>query len=257
MQFVPAGSNEGALARVLIIGEPGTGKTRLAGTFPNPLFVDLENGAETARPGGVNRFIVPTDSNTVAAVNKIINACKKPAQDNTIQFQVNDQSFPVSTLVIDSLDAIQQSIKAFEILRGRTRMERNDWDALMNRMMPLVLGWNSLPIHVVAIAHVKRSNGEGSKPGNMDLAVQGAMRTQMPRWFDYILHVVAGKNGKRHVIIQPMPINGYSYLAKDRHNRLAKLSDSSHIPLPANEDGYPEDRIARIICGLSAAETEQ
>ena len=46
--FVPAGAGTPDRARVCILGEPGSGKSRLAATFPDPLFIDLENGAGTA-----------------------------------------------------------------------------------------------------------------------------------------------------------------------------------------------------------------
>ena len=70
----------------------------------------------------------------------------------------------------------------------------------------------------------------------------------MPRWFDYILHLVAGSDGKRFVISQPMTVKGYQYKAKDRHNLLAGMASNSVIELPA-EDGYPSSQITNVIIG--------
>jgi hypothetical protein len=87
----------------------------------------------------------------------------------------------------------------------------------------------------------------------MDFGVQGALKVQMPRWFDYILHITTGADGKRYVVTQPTISKGYRYLAKDRHGRLTPLGKSGIIDLLA-KDGYPDDLIARTICGTSAAE---
>jgi len=250
-QFIPAGSGARGPARVCILGEPGVGKTRLAATFPDPLFLDLENGAGTARPDGVNRIVIPTDRNALSEVRRVIQALRKtPCEDGSILYTIDQETIKVRTLVIDSVDAIQQPVKMFEILRGRTKMERQDWDTLLNKLTPLVLEWNALPINVVVTAHTRRLDGEGGRPGTMGFSVQGSLKAQMPRWFDYILHIVAGPDGKRFVVAQPTISKGYRYVAKDRHGTLGHLGKNGIIELPA-QDGYPSSDIARAICGAT------
>lgn len=229
-----------------------THNTRLSATFPDPLFLDLENGAATARREGVNRILIPTDANAASNVLSIINRLASlPVQDGRILFKPEgaDQAVPVATLVIDSLDALQQSIKMFRILRGRTKMELQDWDMLLNELQPLVLAWNALPIHVVVVAHSKREEGEEGRPGDMNFSVQGSLKAQIPRWFDYILHIAAGADGKRYVVTQPTISRGYRYTAKDRHGRLKELGKNGIIELES-EDGYPDNTIANRICGI-------
>jgi hypothetical protein len=153
-------------------------------------------------------------------------------------------------VVIDSIDAIQQPVKMYEVLRGRSRMERNDWDTLLNLLTPLVLDWHAVPINVVVIAHTKRTDGEDNKPGTMDFGVQGSLKAQMPRWFSHILHIVTGPEGQRYLVTQPMISKGYRYMAKDRHGTLAHLGKNGFSELTADEDGYPTDAIARAICKL-------
>ncbi len=251
--FVPAGDCQRSPVRACILGDPGAGKTRLAATLPDPLFLDLENGAGTARKGGVNRIVIPTDAQAASAALAIINRLAAlPGVDAVIRFKPDGSAaeLPVGTLVIDSIDAIQQSIKMFRILKGRTKMEIQDWDTLLNELLPLVLAWNSLPVNVVVIAHTRReeSKKEGS-PGDMGFGVQGSLKAQIPRWFDYILHIATGADGKRFVVTQPTIARGYRYIAKDRHNKLAPVAKNGIIELPA-VDGYPDDEIARLVCGL-------
>ena len=249
-RFVSAGTPPTGTSRVLILGEPGAGKTRLAGTFPDTLFFDLEDGAGTARPGGVNRLVIPPDTHALSTVRtKLQSLAKLKQTDHCLEFPSPGGPVQVRTLVIDSLDAVQQPVKLFDILKGRRKMERDDWDVLLNLMAPLVLEWQQLPIHVVVTTHSKRVEGEKGRPGIVGLSVQGSLRVQVPRWFDLILHIWAGPDGKRVVITQPMIRKGYRYTAKDRHNQLASLLKSGVILLPADKEGYPSDEIAKAICG--------
>lgn len=251
VQYVPPEEGQKTdLARVCILGEPGVGKTRLAATFPDPFFLDMEKGAASARAGGVHRLIVPTDRGALTAVRKILqDMARAPLNGGTISYQVPDgPRVDVGTVVIDSIDAIQQPVKMYEVLRGRSKMERSDWDTLLNLLTPLVLDWHALPINVVVIAHTKRSEGEEKRPGSMDFGVQGSLRSQMPRWFSHILHIVSGPDGERFVVTEPTVSKGYRYLAKDRHHSLAHLGTNGVIKLPCDADGYPDDRITRVIC---------
>ena len=257
VEYVPANSGKAEAHRICIMGEPGTGKTRLAATFPDPFFLDIERGAATARPEGVNRLIIPTDRNTLKVVRQVLEAmAKSPVEDGRIIYQTpSGEKVKIGTVILDSVDAIQQPVNMYGILHGRSKMERSDWDTLLNLMTPLVLDWHALPVHLVAIAHTKRVDGENGKPGTMDFSVQGALRSQMPRWFSLILHLVAGPDGKRFLVSQPTIAKGYRYVAKDRHNLLKVLGRPKSpgiIDVPADEDGYPTSQVAEAICALCA-----
>jgi hypothetical protein len=252
IRFVSPGEGDSGLARVCIVGEQGMGKTRLAGTFPEPLYLDCENGAATARKGGVNRIIVPTDRDVLKNARALIDAVgsSKLVGPATVEFKPKGADAPirVSTLVLDTLDAVQQPVKA-TILRGRTKMQRDDWDALGNLVTPLLYDGNALPIHWAIICHVKRMTPEGeNKPEFLGLAVQGSLRDKLPGWFSEILHITSGVDGKRYVMTQPIVSKNVRYMAKDRHRRLVKLANSAGIiELPCDEDGYPSSEIANAI----------
>lgn len=243
---------------VLILGRPGVGKTRLAGTFPNPYFLDLEDGAATARPGQVLRTTLPlSDRHVLTRVKEFLRKVEKRAdQEGKISVEVDGQTHPVETLVLDSIDALQQAVMDFFIMSDtKFKMERQDWGTLLNAMRPVNMMLRSLPIHVVVTAHTKTRDPEGNRPGVMDLAVQGALRDQMPRWYDAILHIGEREQGQRYVVVQPTIYSGNRWLAKDRHDYLRPLwynpnqpenKQTQVIELPA-VDGYPSDEIARML----------
>ena len=256
-RFVPAGTVEFSKARVLILGEPGVGKTRLAATFPNPVFINLEpGGADTALPTPPPRIDVEISPRTLHDVLEILRSVKAGNDSATIQVAAG-RTIPVETIVVDSLDAIQLAVKTFEILKGRSKMERADWGVLLEKMIPLSMEFARVPANLVVVSHVKRrERGDRSEIEDAGLAVKGALKEELPGWFSHILHIVAGDNGKRFVITQPMISRNIRYLAKDRHNTLACLVEGKYIPLPADENGYPSNRIAQAICTPVTKEEE-
>lgn len=246
-RIVPAGQPDKTLAaRVCIMGDPGVGKTRLAGTFPHPFFIDCENGAGTATPEGPNRLVIPMGATLVNDVKDALKKLNKQKPD--AEGFITYRDMKIGTVVLDSADAIQQAAKVFSILRGRTKMERADWGTLLEIMTPVLLEWQSLPINAIIIAHTKRRAGETKRPGELGFSVQGALKDQMPRWFSIIMHIMAGTDGARYVVTQPMIHKNNRIQAKDRHNVLAELVDRNGIiKLPA-KDGYPSQDIANAIC---------
>ena len=245
---------------LLVLGEPGVGKTRLAGTFPHPLFLDFENGAATAVKGGGHPVIsIATEPSTLTTTRDIVSAIKAGDFDektHLVAFQYGGHKFSCGTVVIDAIDDIQLSCKLYGVLRGRTHMERDDWDTILNLMSPLMLDLNTLPIHVVVTAHTKKTEAfvdkkTGKKyPAELSLAMQGAIKNQLPGWFDVVGHIIADANGNRYLVTGPKTFRGYRLVAaKDRHGLLSSLLDRNGlIPLPADEDGYPDDRVARALC---------
>lgn len=233
---------------VLILGRPGVGKTRLAGSFPEPFILDLENGADTAYPGKVRKIDIPTDAKTLATVKATVQSMSQcPFEDGALQTSHG----PVQTIVVDSMDAIQQAVMDFSILKGsKTKMERSDWGTILNMVRPTLLLLRNLPIHAVVTAHTKTRDGEQNKSGVMDLAVQGALRDQMPRWFDVIMHIAEQPNAKRMLVTQGQIWNQYRWLAKDRHNLLRPLADAKGlVQLDVDEDFYPCSAVADAIVG--------
>ena len=249
--FYPPGADRVSPPHILILGEPGTGKTRLAATFPSPLFIDTEpDGAASALPEPPARIFVPVSAIMLKDIqNHIISLKKKPFNDGAYDFD----GLPVRTLVIDSLDQVQRAVQTFEILKGRTKMQMQDWGVLLEKMYPLVLEWSSLPINVVVVGHTKRVLKEDGGMSENTLAVRGALKDELPGWFSMILHVTSGVEGQRSLVTQPMISRGVRYTAKDRHNVLGPLTGKNKFIDITSETGWPNNRVAEVICGTVPA----
>lgn len=247
-RVVQAGQEDETLAaRVCIMGDPGVGKTRLAGTFPHPFFIDCENGAGSAVPDGPNRLVIPMGPTMVKDVTGALKSLNKQKPD--AEGYITYRDMKIGTVIVDSADAIQQAAKVFSILKGRTKMERGDWGTLLEIMTPVLLEWQALPVNGIIIAHTKRRAGESKRPGELGFSVQGALKDQMPRWFSIIMHIMTGVDGKRYVVTQPMVHKNSRIQAKDRHNVLAGLVDRNSVVKLPGKDGYPNNAIANAICG--------
>jgi len=237
--------------RVLILGRPGVGKTRLAGTFPNPYYLQLEpDGCTSGFPGITDDAIldIPMSAGTLDALDKTLDAfMRADASNGHVELK---SGYKVQTVILDSIDAIQQTVATFDpMLKGKLKWSYDEWGILLNKVRPINMKLQALPLHVVMVAHTRTFEAEGrGQPGVMTLSVQGALARELPRWFSCILHIVEGPNMKRKVATQPTIYRGYRVEAKDRHDLLINLRDKEGIvDLPAT-NGYPSDEIAKALC---------
>lgn len=238
--------------RVLILGQPGAGKTRLAGTFPAPLFLQLEpDGCTTAFPDITEDAIVdiPMSANSLSQLDKTLDfILKQKVVDGAIE---TSTGYKVKTIVLDSIDAIQQTVATFDpLLKGKLKWSYDEWGILLNKVKPINMKFQSIPIHTVMVAHTRTDEpAREGQFGAMGLSVQGALGRELPRWFSNILHIVLEPDGSRKVATQAVKDNWYRIEAKDRHGLLRSMADrKGFVKLPA-QDGYPSLDIARAICG--------
>lgn len=240
------------------IGDPGTGKTRLAGTFRKPLFIDTEDGAASAHPGQVNRIKVPVTANILKDVEKIFDQIIRSPYDEktrTVRFS-HDQvgEVDVATVVLDTIDPVQDGIKIFKILTGsRTKMQQSDWGDLLTYMQPLMYKWFNVPTTVIINAHVRTKQSDDSPVAEATYSVQGSLSAMLPRQFAWILHVKSGEKGRRTVLTQPMTLRRgkttVKFTAKDKHEIFRSLADDKYgtVPVDLRDDGWPSRKIAEAV----------
>lgn len=237
-----------------VIGETGLGKSRLAGTWPSPLWLNGEPDGPTTALRGRRKpptIDIKMDNNAINVLNEHLEALSRltPDENGLITYK----GVQVGSVVLDSFDAFQDIAKMRILGKSRTTMEQRDWGTLETIMRWPLIHLGNIQVPVVIISHVKTYDRGENRNGRKWWSAQGGITTRLDRLASEILHIVLvedKRNGTyaRAVATQQYPVDGYILLAKDRNQRLAHLANKNGLILIEGEDGYPPDDIAKAIC---------
>jgi hypothetical protein len=222
MEFHDAKDETIPFATILILGDSGGGKTKLASEMPGAFFFDIEGGAHHT---GCDRVTFPKEGKSY---NLILNALKEIARleqqaDGLLHWQPRGapKPFLIGTLVIDTLDCLQEIVD-----KTITKTGMQYWGEMLKKMGEVIDTAKCCNCHVVLIAHTGERNTQSEtekqqrKPSvpKMSLDLGGKIRNKIPGWVDASLNVVVEPDGTRKIITQQCVIDGRSYYAKDRYN---------------------------------------
>ncbi len=151
-------------AKVLIYGDPGSGKTTLACTFPDPLVADYERGLMSVRKmGGVLR-LPKSPKLTLSTV------LRHQAALATIKTELKQKTPRFKTVVVDSLNSLQGVYKKNVITEFPnadrnfgTNLTQPDYLKLMDDFLGQIEEYLNLPCNVVFIATTKSREWEDDK----------------------------------------------------------------------------------------------
>lgn len=184
--------------KVVIYGVPGVGKSTLASTFPNPIFLRTEDGA-----GALDVPTFPKIIETLQELDKAISALKDGQHD-------------FKTLVIDSLDWLEpilwqyvcqqngkRNIEDFGYGKGYTILD-DVWRRVQGKLEKLRV---SKGMNIVSIAHAaavtfEPPDSDGYQMYSLKLHKRAA--AIWTEWADMILfcnfkaNVIAGQNGGKN-----------------------------------------------------------
>ena len=221
---------------VLIYGDPGSGKTHLAGTMQDvPTMADvhvfnIDGGIMTLAPRG---DIHATDIHSVDELEQELFkiASKDPKYENT------------KTVVIDNITELQtlalESITTREFA-NRRKKDKNysvdevyleDYGVAGKRLARILRGFRDLPIHVVYVAHRKDKMRKGtntleeSKPNLTDKLSTAIMGYMDFVWYLYTADEMVGTEetgyyAETHRYLLTQPMNNFA--AKTRGAEFAK-----------------------------------
>lgn len=197
--------------KTLLYGPAGSGKTWLAATFPEPLFLDLEGGLRTVfqlRP--VLRF--PKDpSEEIQSLEQVREFYRLVRSDPDPHYD---------TLVIDSLNELQvlvtkEVLGQFAATRQyEDQMTMADYGKVNRVFLQIVRAFLKLPYHVVMTAVETPREYEGQEVYPKFTGKQ--IWPELQRMVDQIgyLHVRKGENNEQEHVVSFMLHT--SYVAKDR-----------------------------------------
>ena len=162
--------------KFLIAGQPGSGKTMVSSTAPDPLFVFFQ---EQPRIKSVADRSIPH----VKIVNDFTSNTYALDQMNALllHLQLTDHDF--KTLVIDTGDEFFQQIKAGRTYQNGGEFSIGDWSWIGDTYREVMLALIDLPMHVIVTFHVKGTSDEDPAK---ELMLQGQAKDEAAGWFDIV-----------------------------------------------------------------------
>lgn len=218
-------------------GNPGTGKTRFAGTFPKPVVIALDPGHSVLRqlPNATDIQIVQIRDKVDAAGN-ITRSVLQQVWDVFKWLQKGDHDR--ETVVIDSGTELHKAILDAVMRKPRQRQaptipSTDDYIEVAAKMKSLIRYFRDLPMHVVWTAHSKEITEKGGgvigiKPDLSDKLVNELSGACDVMLYSMVVEQDAGEGQTRTWYLgQTVPLDGV--VAKDRSDRLRKPACILHF----------------------------
>jgi len=160
-----------------IAGAPGSGKTMIASTAPEPLFVFFQQEPRI-------KSVADRSIQHVKIVNDTLNQSYAIDQMYALIMFLELGEHPFETLVIDTGDEFFQQMKAGRTHQNGGEFAIGDWSWIGDTYREVMLGIIDLPMHVIVTFHVKSATDE--EHTYKELMLQGAPRDEAAGWFDIV-----------------------------------------------------------------------
>ncbi len=221
----------GTSVKMLVVGEPGAGKTRTTSCWPDPFILNADAGLMSVADRQTPNVTI-TDSKQIKEILDILQA-----GPSAVKAQLG---IPVKTVVIDTLDEVARMLVRERLKSERSEaMKIQDWGWLGDQLRVMVRAFRNLDLNVIFNVHAKSQ--EDSETGRTFIkpGIQGAMGDEIAGYVDVavllqarpIVKVVKGENVReisRFMQTYPDPMHGW---IKDRSGRLPQ-----EFPINFNDD---------------------
>lgn len=216
----------------LFYGEPGAGKTWLAGTAEDQkdtapvLFLDVEGGVTTLRK------------------RKNLDVVQVRSMDQIVQVHDQleaDKSHYYKTVVIDSLTELQK-LDMRTVMKEQYNKKpdstdidvpsQREWGKNGERVRRIVRAYRDLPMNTIMTALAASEKDEGTGVVSMYPMLPGKMRAEVPGYFDIVGYLAAVEERNGDITVRKLQLaKTRRIVAKDRTSALGQLLEEPTIPM--------------------------
>jgi len=187
--------------RCLFYGETGSGKTRLASTFPAPLFLVPrgENSYVTLRDLSLPFISMGENADTGEAIpvrkhmaevltflkerHDQMNALLKEGEE-----EAANAKFPWQTIVVESLTHYSELVQSDISRNNMVRMDQQKWGDVANHFSDIHNTLSGMAVHVVYTSLVKEAPSEGGKRPSAEPNMVGKASKIIPSACDILAY---------------------------------------------------------------------
>jgi hypothetical protein len=180
-QYAPGG---GATLKMMLIGGPSAGKTRMSSYWPKPIYADCEGGLASVADRKVPFVSVNNSQDMLDFLAYLKLECRRPYADRDYQ-----------TVVIDTLDAFHRKLKD-EWLQNNPSVSAfrgfDAWGFLETKMQMLLTRLLNLDMNVIVNCHfrdktIKEGTGDNAtERQELMLQLQGDVKDSVFNDFDLV-----------------------------------------------------------------------
>lgn len=227
--------------KLLVAGEAGAGKTRMASTFPCPIYADAEGLLLSVRDRDVRAVRITT----VKELEDL-----RAALDQRPEIRAKMLGGPVETVVLDTVDHIAQIM-----MDERKRSERKeaftmpDWGIHGDRLRDLLRSFRNLDLNVIFNVHLKSVVDEETGRVEYRPAIQGSVGNEIPQFVDECF-LLERRTTTDPATGEPIPVRFLRTYANSSYVWLKDHSGALPVEFPVDLNTDYE-RLAKAIFGAT------
>lgn len=191
---------ESRLARILVFGAPGAGKTHFATSYEDVVVLELEEQGvdtiESANPHALMHGSAPRNIAKFKDVRALLRAIQDGNDHELRKIDAESKAAGRSglVLVVDSAFELQNE-QIDDLLGSRTQMTKRDWGNLATRQRPLYRSMRAIPYHLVVLSLVDwtQDDERGRQLGPL---VKGSLAKEIGGYFNMSMYAYKRRNNE-------------------------------------------------------------
>lgn len=230
LTFANAKNIEAPWLQVFIMGDMGSGKTKLASTFPRPLFLVPKSEQSMLTLKGLDFPYWEIDSMRGPIVNNV-GGMLTAIQALETAYSKDPDGFPFDTIVVEQIGHYSNIVQA-ELTQGTMSMDQQKWGLHLRHFLDIQAKIRRMSLHLVWTSHTKieKMTDTATISG---ANISGQASTAIPSSCDIVAYCDVGTGSTRRF--------------KTHFSRYMGFNARSRLPLPASIENCTFEKMMACI----------